>query len=347
MSHQRPAVDPHHGEAQPIGRPAGRGGVHAGGHRHLLERGRAEDVAGVPEQEDGEPGEVGRRRPQLPGRGHDARVVLRLRQDDVGPRVHRRAGCRGRPRARRRPVHAEGTEHLGSDDVLPGGAALPRHQLTEQAEAQVGVVEPAGGPQDDVGGAEAELVERAARRALPPAARALRDGAGEVRQQLPDGAVAQRRARQVLLQRVVERQPALVAQSHHDGRGNRLADRPEPVLHVGVRLRHVAAPGRPGEPAVAHHAGDQAGRAAVALRAGGAGQEPAGGGRQDGRHGRTVVSRPRGGPVSRRGRAPALAAGRRGWPAARTTPWPAAGRRRPAPAAWCAPASAAPGRRAG
>src|SRR3712207_9269817 len=64
-------------------------------------------------------------------------------------------------------------------------------------------------------------------RPLPPFARALRGGPGDVREQLTDGAVPQRGARHVPLQRVVEAQPALVAQPHHGDGGDRLADRPE------------------------------------------------------------------------------------------------------------------------
>src|SRR3712207_8468893 len=52
---------------------------------------------------------------------------------------------------------------------------------------------------------------------------------------------------QVPLERVVEAQPALVAQPHHDHRRHRLADRAQAVLDVRVRLRHGAAAGRPGE----------------------------------------------------------------------------------------------------
>ena len=67
-------------------------------------------------------------------------------------------------------------------------------------------------------------------------------------EQLADGAVAERRAGQVPVERVVEVQPALVAQPHHHDGGDRLADRPEPVLDVGVRLGHLA-PARPTRPA--------------------------------------------------------------------------------------------------
>jgi hypothetical protein len=282
VADQRPAVDPHHLDTEPVRRPARRGGVHTGRHGHLLERGRIEDTAGVADQERGEATEVREGRPQLPRGGHHAGVVLRLGQDDVGPGVHRGAlGGRG-DRAGCRPDHAQGGEHLRSHGVLPGRAAQPRHQLAEHAEAQVGVVEAAGCAEDDVVRTEAEVLQRAARRPFPPAAGALRRDSGQVREQLPDGAVPERGAREMRVQRVVEVQPALVAQPHHGDGGDGLADRPEPVLHVGVRLGHLAPAGRPGQPAVAHDPGDQAGRAALPLRAGGARQEQASGRRQHG-----------------------------------------------------------------
>jgi hypothetical protein len=130
--------------------------------------------------------------------------------------------------------------------------------------------------------AQFQLLERAARRALPPAAGALSGGAGDVREQLPDGAAAQRRPGHVPVQRIVEVQPALVAQPQHRDRGHRLADRAQPVLDVGVRLGHRPAPGRPRQPAVPDHAGDQARRPPVPLHAGHPGEQLAGGGRQDG-----------------------------------------------------------------
>ena len=197
-------------------------------------------------------------------------------------------GCTARPSAAgatgrgRGPVHAQRRQDLGGDGVLPRRPAQPRHQLAEQAEPQVGVVEPPGRPEDDVVGAEVQVGERAAGNALPPSARALGRGPGEVREQLADGAVAERRAGQVPVERVVEVQPALVPQAHHHDGGDGLADRAEPVLDVGVRLGDVATPGRPGQPAVPDDAGDEARRAPLALHAGGARQEDAGGGRQDG-----------------------------------------------------------------
>jgi hypothetical protein len=77
-------------------------------------------------------------------------------------------------------------------------------------------------------------------------------------------------------------QEALVAQPHHDDGGDRLADRAEPVLDVGVRLGNVAATGGPDESAVTDDARDQAGRPALALHTGGARQENSGGRREDG-----------------------------------------------------------------
>jgi hypothetical protein len=103
-----------------------------------------------------------------------------------------------------------------------------------------------------------------------------------VGEQLADGAVPERGAGHVPVERVVEVHPALVAQPEDGDRGDGLADRAQPVLDVGVRLGHVAAPGRPGQPAVPDDARDQAGCPAVALDPGGAGEQQAGGGRQDG-----------------------------------------------------------------
>jgi hypothetical protein len=75
--------------------------------------------------------------------------------------------------------------------------------------------------------------------------------------QLADRALPVRRARQVLLERVVEAEPPRVAQPHHGQRHQRLGDRAQAVLHVGVRLLDLTAAGRPGHGAVAHDAGDQ------------------------------------------------------------------------------------------
>jgi hypothetical protein len=86
----------------------------------------------------------------------------------------------------------------------------------------------------------------------------------------------------VLLERVVEVQPTLVAQPHHEDRSHALADRAEPVLDVGVLARHLADAGRPGQPAAADDADHQSGRPTVALYACGPGEQDAGGRRQYG-----------------------------------------------------------------
>src|SRR5215204_7256794 len=79
-----------------------------------------------------------------------------------------------------------------SDLVLPARPPQAGHQLPEQPEAEVGVVEATGLPEDDVVGAEPQVVEGAPRRALPPAAGTLRRRAGEVGEQLAHRAGAER-----------------------------------------------------------------------------------------------------------------------------------------------------------
>ena len=192
--------------------------------------------------------EVGQRRPQLPGGGHHAGVVLRLGQDDVGPRVHGAPLRRGPHRAGRRPVHAERREHLGGDGVLPRRAAQPRDQLAEQAEAEVGVVEPPGGAEDDV------VRRRGPRSASEPPG---------TRSHQPPGLSAEAPARCESSWPTVRSpsgvpgrcrssgssrcsRPSSRSRITSDG-GDGLADRPEPVLDVGVRLgdRRRARPTRP------------------------------------------------------------------------------------------------------
>ena len=109
---------------EPVGGPDRGGGVDAGGDRHLLEGRRRQHVTGVAEQERREPAEVGDRRPELPGGGHHARVVLGLGEDHVGPGVHRRA-LRGR-RCRRGVVR-----------VMPSGASTSAATASSQVVPRV------------------------------------------------------------------------------------------------------------------------------------------------------------------------------------------------------------------
>ena len=75
-------------------------------------------------------------------------------------------------------------------------------------------------------------------------------------EQVPDHPVAERSVGDVLLDAVLEIEHTLVPQPHDEHRGERLRDRPDPVLGVGRRgLTVDAAPaGAPHDPAVAHDA---------------------------------------------------------------------------------------------
>jgi hypothetical protein len=85
----------------------------------------------------------------------------------------------------------------------------------------------------------------------------------------------------VLVERVAKRQPALVAQSHHQDGREGLGDRPDAVLRVGVGrgagrpgpgIEH-AAPSPPRQPAVADDAGDERGQPALGLGTGSTGEQ--------------------------------------------------------------------------
>jgi len=84
------------------------------------------------------------------------------------------------------------------------GRARVRQQLPEQPEAQVGVVEAAARGVRPVGLGQAQLLEAAPGRALPPRPVGLGPGACQVRQQLAECPAAEGRAGQVLLHMVVE-----------------------------------------------------------------------------------------------------------------------------------------------
>ena len=224
-----------------------------------------------------EPAEVGQGRPQLPGGGHHAGVVLRLGQDDVGPRVHGRARGRGRDGTRRRPGHAERREHLGGDGVVPRGPAHPGDQLAEQAEAEVGVVEPAGGAEDDV------VSRRAPRSSSEPPG---------VRSHQPPGLSAEAPARCESSCPMVRSPNGVPGRCRSSGSSrcsrpssrSRITTTAVTVLLIDPSRywtsvcgsAHVAAPGRPGQPAVPDDPGDQARCPALALHAGGAGEQECG-----------------------------------------------------------------------
>ncbi len=248
-------------------------------------------------------------------------------------------GCTARPSAAGGTgrgvvrVMPSGASTSRGDGVVPRGAAHPRHQLAEQAEAEVGVVEPPGGTEDDVGRRRARG-PRASRRACAPTSRRgsrprRRPGARAAAPRCGRPSGVPGRCRSSGSSRASR--PSSRSRITDDG-GDGLADRPEPVLDVGVRLGHLTAPGRPGQPAVPDDPGDQA--RAPGPPAGRGPRGPAAVRAVVGRTGSgmtaTVSTRDRGRPrVRRRGRRRRAGQLRRcGWPAARTRRWPAAGRRR-------------------
>lgn len=288
MADQRGPAGPHDLHSEPVRRPGFARHVDSGRFGHLLQRCGRQDVPGVAQQERGEAGQVGQRRPQLPGRGHRDRVVLGLVEQQVGPRMYGVAlgGRRDRPGAG--AGHPQRQQHLIADDVLPRPAAQAGDERPEQGEAQVAVVESSARGERGVGAAEPELTKARAGDAFPPLARPLGARTGHVRQQLADGPVPQRGARHVLLERVVQVEPPLVAQSQDRDGGDRLGDRAQPVLHVVVRIGDGPAAGGPREPAVADDPGHQGRRSALPLGACGVGEQADGGRGQDG-HRTTVV----------------------------------------------------------
>ena len=78
---------------------------------------------------------------------------------------------------------------------------------------------------------------------FPPRAGGLGAQPRGVGEQLSDRAVAERGPGQMELQPVVEVQQPLVAQSQHGNGRDRLADRPQAVLHVVVRFADTTASG--------------------------------------------------------------------------------------------------------
>ena len=168
-SARRPAAP-----ARPARRPTSPAprGPRPAGHGHLLQRRRGQHVAGVAEQEGGEPAEVGQRRPELPGGGHHARRRARARAARRRPRgappCPAAAAPAGRGSVRVMPERARAPRRrtTSSQDA----AAVPGDQLAEQAEAEVGVVEPAGRAEHDVVAGRA-AGRPASRRAPAPTSR--------------------------------------------------------------------------------------------------------------------------------------------------------------------------------
>jgi hypothetical protein len=90
-----------------------------------------------------------------------------------------------------------------------------------------------------------------------------------VAEQLAQRDAADRGARQVPVQQVVEREEALVAELQDHGRGQRLGDRAEPVLRLRIRPRLLADAREVQQGPVADHGQRQGRHPTGALRAGG------------------------------------------------------------------------------
>ena len=87
-----------------------------------------------------------------------------------------------------------------------------------------------------------QVLQRYAGRAFPPQPVRLALQTGAVAQQLAQAHPVQPGPGQVVGERVVQAEPALVAQAEHERRGQGLGDGTDPVL--GVPARHRVLPGR-------------------------------------------------------------------------------------------------------
>ena len=281
VTDQRPPVDPQHLQAEPVGRPARRGGVDARRHGHLLERrrGRARRRCR----------RAGRRRT---GRGRSATptagpaAAITPAWCSGSGRTTSAHGCTARP-------SAAGATGRGVVRVMPSGAStsavtassheVPRvagDQLAQQAEAEVRVVEPPGRAEDDV------VRRRGARSSSEPPG---------VRSHQPPGLSAEAPARWESSWPIVRSPSGRAGQVPVEGSSrcsrpssrSRITTTAVIVLLIEPSRYWTSAcgsgtsprPGRPGEAAVPDDPGDQARRPPLALHTGGARQESAGGGR--------------------------------------------------------------------
>ncbi|MDQ0942196.1 hypothetical protein QFZ67_003901 [Streptomyces sp. V1I1] len=240
------------------------------GRRAHLPHGRSAQHALVAlGKERGEAAEVGHRRPELSGRGHQAEVLGGFGQHHIGPGMHRPATGMRSSGLRARTVQGERFKDLAAQDVLPGRPAYRLDQRTEQRIAGVGVVVTAADGMhprlvtEDIG----EFGAERARRPLPPGRRSFSAQSGAVAKELCDGHIPHARARQVLLQGIVQIEQTLVAESQHQDGREGLCDRADAVLGVGVRPMPVdrAAGARPEQLSLALHSGDERGCAPFGL----------------------------------------------------------------------------------
>ena len=113
--------------------------------RHLLERRRREHAV-VALREERPPAREVDRRSTTACRGHPSRPCpARARAARRRCTARRSSRARPAPRLGRRPREAERLEHAFTQRLLPGRAALARHDLAEQGEGEVRVVPPRAG----------------------------------------------------------------------------------------------------------------------------------------------------------------------------------------------------------
>ena len=146
MAVQHPPVVAEQLQAEPVSAGPGLVAGRRGRRAHLGQRRRGQHPVVAVQQEDGEPAQVLRGRPELPRRRHQPGGIGRLELHDVRPRVHRET-ARVRLLGRQGGAgHGERAQDLLPQRVLPAVPAQLADQRAEQPVAGVGVVEqpPAG-----------------------------------------------------------------------------------------------------------------------------------------------------------------------------------------------------------
>ncbi len=166
---------------------------------------------------------------------HRPQVEHRLDAGHVVERLHVVAGrARSVVEADRRPGHLQRVEDPGPQRLLPRAALEPLDELAQHGIHDVGVVPVLVGAADPLDGVEVAHQRRGVGllQRLPDVAERLAGQTGRVREGLSHGGPL-RHPRQVLVEGVVEVEPALVAQRHHQHRGEGLGVRGDEELVVG------------------------------------------------------------------------------------------------------------------
>ena len=254
-----PAGPRHQPQAQAV---VGRGVDRA---PHLHQRLGSEHVGLAAGDEGGVAREVLDGAPQLAGGRHRAGVVGRLAGERAGQVVHAEALLVRLLREVRRASHPQRVEDPRLHQRHPRLTAQPRDRLAEEREAEVAVVVALHRREHRAGAVvgRQQLLDRHARRTLPPRPDGLALHPRDVGQQRADRRGAVPGLGHVLGDRVVEVEQSVVAALQDEHRGERLGDRADPELRVGGGRR--AGVPRPGQGSLVEHAGDERGQPAVGL----------------------------------------------------------------------------------